>query len=100
MPKDNRFGIFQSKIVHYILPTNATLFRDWLISSEQCHLCNEKQTLQHLFVTCSHVLSFWAHFTNWWKNQEAITLSDTDNIYGITNGPTLRLGLNLCGYNK
>ena len=96
--KDTRLAIFQFKITHHILPTNATLCRDALISSEQCHLCSEKQTLKHLLVTCSYVRYFWADFTNWWntKNPEEISLYDTEIIYGFTNSPTLRLGLNLC----
>ena len=98
MTKDTRIAIFQFKITHHVLPTNAILFRDALISSEQCHLCTEKQTLKHLFVTCSHVHSFWTEFTNWWNtnNTEAITLSETEIIYGFTDRLTLRLGLNLC----
>ena len=34
--KDTRLAIFQFKIIHHILPTNATLFRDLIILSEQC----------------------------------------------------------------
>lgn len=94
--KDTRLAIFQFKITHHILPTNATLFRDSLYSSKQCHFCTKKQTLKHL--TCSYMRSFWADFTNWWntKNSEAMSLSETEIIYGFTNGPTLCLGLNLC----
>ena len=51
--KDTRLAMSQFKIAHHILPTNATLFRDALISSKQSHLCTEKQTLKHLFATCS-----------------------------------------------
>ena len=67
--KDTRLAIFQFKIIHHILPTNATLFRDFIILSEQCHLCTEKQTLIHLFGTCFHVMSFWTHFTDRWKEK-------------------------------
>ena len=92
--KDTRLAIFQFKFIHYILPTNATLFTDSLISSEQCHLCTDKQTLKHLFITCSDVLSFWTHFTSWWheKNLGMITLSYTGIIYGFTNDLPLHLG--------
>ena len=50
--KNTRLAIFQFKIIHHILPTNATLFRDLLAQQENCHLCHEKLTLKHLFVTC------------------------------------------------
>ena len=99
--KKTRLAIFQFKIIHHILPTNATLFRDLIILSEQCYLCTKKQTLIHLFVTCSHVMSFWTHFTDWWneKNQEVLTLSETNIIYGFTNNLPLRLGLRLRLHN-
>ena len=84
--KDIRLAIFQFKIIHHILPTKATLFRDSLAQQEQCHLCNEKQTLKHLFVTCPSVQSFWTQFVLWWneKKQNSITLSEQEIIYGFT----------------
>ena len=45
--KDIRLAIFQFKVVHHILPTNATLFRDKIIQWDNCHLCDQKQTLSH-----------------------------------------------------
>ena len=76
--KDTRLAIFQFKIIHHILPTNATLFRDSLVQQENCHLCHEKQTLKHLFVTCPRVQTFWNQFTVWWngKNPNSITISE------------------------
>ena len=96
--KDIRLAIFQFKIIHHILPTKATLFRDSLAQQEQCHLCNEKQTLKHLFVTCPSVQSFWTQFVLWWneKKQNSITLSEQEIIYGFTKDLSRRLGLNLC----
>ena len=96
--KDIRLTILQFKIIHHILPTNATLFRDSLIQHEKCHLCNEKQTLIHLFVTCSFVQTFWTQFALWWnrKHLDSITLSEQNIIYGFTQDLPRRLGLNLC----
>ena len=96
--KDIRLAIFQFKIIHHILPTNATLFRDALKETDKCHLCSERQTLTHLFATCLKVKSFWSQFTNWWisKNSEPITLDENMIIYGVTNDFSRRLGLNLC----
>jgi len=96
--KDIRLTILQFKIIHHILPTNATLFRDSLIQHEKCHLCNEKQTLIHLFVTCSFVQTFWTQFALWWnrKHSDSITLSEQNIIYGFTQDLPRRLGLNLC----
>ena len=96
--KDTRLAIFQFKIIHHILPTNATLFRDSLVQQENCHLCPEKQTLKHLFVTCPSVHTFWDQFTLWWneKNPNLVTLSEKEIIYGFTNDLPRNLGLNLC----
>ena len=57
--KDIRLTILQFKIIHHILPTNATLFRDSLIQHEKCHLCNEKQNLDTPFCNmlfCTNLL--------------------------------------------
>ena len=87
--KDIRLSIFQYKIFHHILPTNATLYWDSL---------KEKETLTHLFATCPIVQIFWSSFVNWWnsKNQYEINLDKTYIIYGVTTNFSLRLGLNLC----
>ena len=91
--KDTRLSIFQFKIVHHILPTNATLHRDSLRENDKCHLCKERETLTHLFVTCPIVQIFWSCFVNWWntKNQEEINLDENDIIYGVTTNFPLRL---------
>lgn len=37
-------------IRHYILPPNATLFRDSFVQQQNCHLCfRETQTLKYFF---------------------------------------------------
>ena len=72
--KDIRLAIFQFKIVHHILPTNATLFRDKIAQHDKCHLCDQKQTLNHLFVSCPNVQTFWQSFSRWW-NVKMTTLS-------------------------
>ena len=95
--KDIKLAIFQYKVAHHILPTNATLFRDKIKENEKCHLCEQKQTLTHLFVSCPFVKSFWTEFTNWWntKNDDSIELNEENIIYGFTNNIALQLGLNL-----
>lgn len=96
--KDTRLSIFQFKIIHHILPPNATLHRDSLRENDKCHLCKERETLAHLFVTCPIVQTFWLCFVNWWnsKNQDEINLDENDIIYGVTTNFPLPLGLNLC----
>ena len=96
--KDTRLAIFQYKIIHHILPTNSTLFRDSIKEHDKCHLCGERQTLIHLFVTCSEARLFWSLFTNWWnsKNEDTITIAKNEIIYGVTDNFARHLGLNLC----
>ena len=83
--KDTRLAIFQCKIIHHILPTNSTLFSDSIKEHDKCHLCGERQTLTHLFVTCSEARLFWSLFTNWLssKNGDRITLDKNEIIYGV-----------------
>ena len=96
--KDIRLAIFQFKIVHHILATNATLFREKIIQHDKCHLCDQKQTLNHLFVSCPDVQAFWQSFSRWWnvKNDDFIVLNDETIINGFTNDFSQQLGLNLC----
>ena len=96
--KDIKFAIFQFKIIHHILPTNPTLFRDKIIEHDKCHLCDQKQTLQHLFVSRPDVQAFWQSFSNWWnvKNDVSIDLNDKTIIYGFTNNFSQQFGLDLC----
>ena len=96
--KDTRLAIFQYKIIHHILPTNSTLFRDSIKEHDKCHPCGERQTLTHLFVTCSEVRLFWSRFTNWWnsKTGDTITLDKNEIVYGVTDNFARHLDLNLC----
>ena len=95
--KDTRLAIFQYKIIHHILPTNSTLFRDSIKEHNECHLCGERQALIHLFVTCPEARLFWSLFTNWWnsKNGDTIAIDKNEIIYGVINNFARHLGLNL-----
>ena len=91
MTKDIRLAIFQFKIVHHILPTNAPIFRDKITQHDKCHLSDQKQAMNHLFVSCPDVQIFWQSFSRWWNVQ-----NDETVICGFTNGFSQQLGLNLC----
>ena len=88
----------QYKIIHHILLTNSTLFGDSIKEHDKCHLCGERQTLIHLFVSCSKARLFWSLFSNWWnsKNRDTITIDKNEIIYGMTDNFARHLGLNLC----
>ena len=96
--KDIQLSMFQFKILHHILPTNATLYKFGIKEHDRCHLCADKQTITHLFVTCPNTQLFWTHFSVWWreKNNIEISLSEAQTLYGITDTVPQCLGLNLC----
>ena len=90
--------MFQFKILHHILLTNATLHRFGIKEHDHCHLCAEKQTLARLFATCL-MLSYFGHVLltgGTEKNNTAITLSEEQILYGITDTLPRGLSLNLC----
>ena len=77
--------MFQYKVIHNVLPTRATLYRDGTSESPICNLCNaEEQTLHHLLINCTLTVDFWILFQEWWyqKTIETITLSTSDILYG------------------
>ena len=59
--------MFQYKVIHNVLPTRATLYRDSISESPICNLCNtEEQTLHHLLINCTLRVDFWILFQDWW----------------------------------
>ena len=77
--------MFHYKVIHNVLPTRATLYRDGISESPLCNLCNiEKQTLHHLLINYKIILYFWILFQKWWhqKTNETITLSTSHILYG------------------
>ena len=50
--------MFQFKINYHILYTRDNLVKAKTTDSDSCHVCELKQTVEHLFVECQHVHSF------------------------------------------
>ena len=95
--KDIKLAIFQYKVVHHILPTNATLFRDKIKKEDQCHLSEQKQTLTHLFCIlsiCQKLLDRIYKLVEY-KKDDSIELNEENIFYGFTNNIALQLDLNL-----
>ena len=91
--------MFQYKVIHSVLPTRVTLYRDGLVENPICNLCNvEQQTLHHLLINCSFTVDFWTLFQDWWhqKTNEIITLSTTHVLYGWHDRTKHWLVLNYC----
>ena len=77
--------MFQLKIIHGILPTQASLFRAGFTDLDKCPLCNlESQSLPHLLITFPVSMTFWDLFTCWWQISfhKHITLSEKVILYG------------------
>ena len=77
--------MFQYKVIHNVLPTRATLYRDGISESPLCNLCRtEKQTLHHLLINYMPTIDFWILFQDWWyiETNETITLTTSHILYG------------------
>ena len=84
--KEVKVIMFQYKIIHNILPTQISLYRDGFSDSDVCPLCHhEQQTLSHLLVTCIETASFWQTFQVWWygKTGENLLLNQGKILYGF-----------------
>ena len=74
--KEAKLIMFQLKIIHGSLPTQASLFRAGLSDLDKCPLCNLKsQSLPHLLITCPESMTFWDLFTRWWQTSFQPTYS-------------------------
>ena len=82
--KNIKLSMFQFKINHHILYTRDKLVKAKTTDSDSCHVCELKQTVEHLFVECQHVHSFWNLFASWWNDNNSSSVSLTNNhiIYG------------------
>lgn len=51
--------MFQYKVIHNVLPTRTTLYRDGISETPVCNLCNaEEQRLFHLLINCTLTVDF------------------------------------------
>ena len=93
--KSIKLSMFQFKINHLILYTRDKLVKAKATDSDSCHVCKLKQTVEHQFVECQHVHSFWNLFTSWWNDNNRpqcpwpITIWFTDISLRID--PSIRL---------
>ena len=81
--KNIKLSMFQFKINHHILYTRDRLFRAKIIENDECQLFGVSQTLEHLFVECRHVQSFWNLLVSWWNscNSPKVALTNNAKIY-------------------
>ena len=77
--------MFQFKVIHNVLPTRATLYRDGILESPICNLCNAKeQTLHHPANKLQSNSRFLDPFSRLvaQKTNETITLSTSHILNG------------------
>ena len=81
--KNMKLLMFRFKINHHILYTRDKLFRAKIIERDECQLCGVTQTLEHLFVECWYVHSFWNLLASWWNscNLPKLALANKARIY-------------------
>ena len=96
--KNIKLSMFQFKINHHILYTRDKLFRAKIIENDECQLCGVRQTLEHLFVECRHVHSFWNLFAFWWNscNLPKVALTNNSKIYAHHPEKRFFRAVNLC----
>ena len=90
--------MFQFKINYHILYTRDKLFRAKIIENDECQLCGVCQTLEHLFVECRHVQSFWNLLVSWWNscNLPKVVLTNNAKIYAHHPEKRSFRAVNLC----
>ena len=84
---EEKVRYFQFKLLHRILPCNCFLKMINIIDDDKCHLCQQKETLDHMFWNCQIVKAFWAYVEIWINDtlKTSIKLDNCDVFLGFTN---------------
>ena len=64
---------FNFKLLHGILPCNGNLYRWKIKTSDNCDICGEKQSIEHLLYKCRYVQPLWKEFECLFKVQISFT---------------------------
>ena len=90
---EERMRYFQYKILHRIIPSNSYLKLVNIRENETCHLCQTKETIDHMFWECHQINSFWNEIETWLneKIQSRIQLCYKDIILGLEGHPRLKV---------
>ena len=93
--------MFQYKVIHNVLTTRTTLYRDDLMEDATCNLCYAtEKTLTHLLINCVTLAEICTSFQNVWykKNKRNNKLSGSHILYGWFDGTKHWQVLNYCLY--
>ena len=77
----------QFQIINRYFPCGETLNTWYKTNSYSCEHCGECESLQHYFIECPQVRTFWKSFHRWWKSVTScqFQLSTIDILLGIPN---------------
>ena len=83
----NKQGDVNWKVTHRILPTAQRLYRMGVYQTDRCHLCNEKETLEHVLIHCINADNLWKFISPLVAqiSEHKIQLNDSIKILGITD---------------
>jgi hypothetical protein len=85
--KDTNILNFHYKITHRILACNYNL-KIWKIrDNNNCDICNEIDTIEHMLIYCSETYKFWQRIFNWWADNINVwfEVGTYEIIFGIPN---------------
>ena len=84
--------MFQYKVIHIVLTTRTTLYRDDLMEDATCNLCYPtEQTLTHLLINCVTLAEVCTLFQNFWyeKTREMINIWKAHTLRLVRRDKTL-----------
>ena len=95
--KDTKLLQLQYKLLHRILPTNKWLKKIGIVLDDTCAFCNtETESLEHVFLECTFVTSFWCEVLKWLKKYQSwrqVLLSNEEILLGFKGGKYTLLNL-------
>ena len=71
---------FQYKLIHRIIACRQWLYKLKIVDSPNCTKCGQVDTLQHFFINCQVLATFWQSFVTWWLNLSLFDIHLTEDI--------------------
>jgi len=68
--KESKLQMLQYKILHRIIPCNRYLFQINVKPSPYCNLCQELDTVEHMFFECKTINELWINLSDWFHATE------------------------------
>lgn len=84
--RETKLHSFQFKLLHRIVPCGSYLKRIRINTSDQCTICNQKDSIPHFFHGCETVRAFWTKVGEWLNQVENIQLEQLtpkEYLFGV-----------------